>query len=138
MTRLRDERGSLSVELAMLAPGMLLIFALIFAYGQKGQIHGTLDSGTRDGARSATASRTYDEAVQRARAAVSRAIVGTPQSCQDSLRVSVSRDFQPGNAIVVTSTCRYGLSDIGFPGAPGSMTSRATFTSMLDPNRGVG
>ena len=138
MTPVRDERGSLSVELAMLAPGLLLIFALIFAYGQKGQIHGTLESGTRDGARSATASRTYDEAVERAKDAVTRAIKGTPQACQDSLKVTVSRDFQPGNAITVTSTCSYGLSDIGFPGAPGSMKSTATFVSMLDPNRGVG
>ena len=133
----RDERGSLAVEMAMIAPGLLLIFGLIFAYGRAAGVNGTLESGTRDGARSATMARSYDEAVTMATAAVAQAIVGTPQACQSSLDVVVSQNFRPGEAITVTATCTYGISDIGLPGAPGSITPASSFTSMLDPYRGV-
>ena len=33
--------------------------------------------------------------------------------------------------------CTYALSDLGLPGAPGDITTRSSFTSMLDPNRGI-
>jgi Flp pilus assembly protein TadG len=134
----RDEHGSLSVELAMIAPGLLLIFGLIFAYGRVGQVNGTLDSGTRDGARSATQARSYDEARQLATDAVKQAILQAPTACRNSLKVSVIGTFQPGEPITVRSDCRYGLNDIGLPGAPGTVHTTSSFTSMLDPNRGVG
>jgi len=133
----QDERGSLAVEMAIIAPGLLLIFGLIFAYGRAAGVNGTLEAGTRDGARSATMARSYDEAVQRATQAVSDAISGTPQACQATLEVTVSQDFTPGEPITVTATCTYGLADIGLPGAPGSIRPTSSFTSMLDPYRGV-
>jgi Flp pilus assembly protein TadG len=131
------EDGSLSVELAMIAPALLLIFGLIFAYGRTGQINGTLDSGTRDGARSATTARSYDEARQLATKAIKAAIVDSPQDCQNSLQVRVTGRFEPGEAVTVSADCTFGLSDIGLPGAPGTIHTKATFTSMLDPNRGI-
>jgi len=135
--RRRTERGSLAVEMAMIAPGLLMIFGLIFAYGRAAGVNGTLESGTRDGARSATMARSYDDAVARAQEAVADAITGTPQTCQNSLEVTVSQNFQPGEAITVTATCTYGLNDLGLPGAPGSIRPESSFTSMLDPYRGV-
>ncbi len=33
--------------------------------------------------------------------------------------------------------CDYLLSDLGLPGAPGDITARSSFTSMLDPYRGT-
>jgi len=137
MSTTRCERGSLAVEMALIAPGLLMIFGLILAYGRAAGVHGTLESGTRDGARSATMARSYDEALELAQRAVARAIIHTPQACRDSLDVTVSEDFTPGEPITVTSTCTYGLADLGLPGAPGSIESTSSFTSMLDPYRGV-
>lgn len=136
--RRRDERGSLSIEMAMIAPGLLAIFALIFAYGRVGQVNGTLESGTRDSARSATVARSYDEAQRLATKAVETAMTDAPKPCQDTLKVHVTGRFVPGEPVTVTATCRYGLSDIGLPGAPGVVHAESTFTSMLDPNRGLG
>lgn len=136
----RDERGSLAVEMAMVAPAILLIFGLIFAYGRSAGINGNLEAGTRDAARSATQARSYDEAQQRAEDVVREAIKGTPQDCQDSLEVRLTpyADYLPGAPISVFTTCTYGLSDVGLPGAPGSITAESSFTSMLDPYRRVG
>jgi hypothetical protein len=136
--RARDsEAGSLAIELAMVAPGILMIFALIFAYGRAGQVNGTLESGTRDAARSATMARSYDEARDRAKAVLLDAIKDTPQSCQDSMDVDIVGDYEPGEPITVSARCTYNLSDLGLPGAPGDLTAESSFTSMLDPYRGL-
>lgn len=133
----RDESGSLAVEMAMVAPGILLIFALIFAYGRAAQVNGTLESGTRDAARSVTLARSYDEALDRANAVLLDAIKDSPQSCQDSLDLRIVGDYEPGEPVTVRATCTYQLSDLGLPGAPGTLTAESSFTSMLDPYRGI-
>jgi Flp pilus assembly protein TadG len=135
--RTRDERGSLAVEMAMIIPSILLIFGLIYAYGRAAQVNGTLESGTRDAARSATIARSYDEAQDRADRVVRAAIADLPQSCQQSVRVTVSDNFAPGEPITVDAECDYLLSDLGLPGAPGDITAQSSFTSMLDPYRGL-
>jgi Flp pilus assembly protein TadG len=136
-TRGRTESGSLAIELAMLAPGLLLIFGLIFAYGRAAQVNGTLESGTRDAARSVTMARSYDEAVQRANAVMLDALKDAPQSCQNTLDVAISGQYEPGKAVTLSTECTYGLSDLGLPGAPGTITAKSSFTSMLDPYRGL-
>ena len=133
----RDERGSLAVEMAIVVPSLLLIFGLIYAYGRAATVNGTLESGTRDAARSATIARSYDDAQYRAERVVRAAIVDLPQSCQSSLLVTVSKNFVAGEPITVDAQCTYGLSDLGLPGAPGSITPTSSFTSMLDPYRGI-
>ena len=135
--RHRGESGSLAIEMAMVAPGILLIFALIFAYGRAAQVNGTLESGTRDAARSVTLARSYDDALDRANAVLLDAIKDSPQSCQDSLKLTIVGDYLPGEPVTVNATCTYDLSDLGLPGAPGELTARSSFTSMLDPYRGL-
>ena len=133
----RDDRGSLAVEMAIVVPSLLLIFALIYAYGRAAAVNGTLESGTRDAARSATIARSYDDARERAERVVREAIVDLPRSCQSSLQVTVSRTFVAGEPVTVDAECTYALSDLGLPGAPGSITPHSSFTSMLDPYRGI-
>jgi hypothetical protein len=142
--RRRDERGSLAVEMAMIAPGLLFIIALVYAYGRVGQVNGVMESGTRDAARSATLARSQGDAERRAQAAVADALKAAPPSCRDHVTVTVvgadpdhPGAFVRGAPIRVEASCRYDISDLGLPGAPGSLTSRSTFTSMLDPYRGV-
>jgi Flp pilus assembly protein TadG len=134
--RRRDDAGSLALEMAMLAPCILLIFGLIFAYGRVAQVHGVLDAGTRDAARTATRANTYGDARAQARQVVAESITGAPAACQDNLHVTLTHNFEPGQTITVSATCHYGLSDV-LPGAPGSVTATSTFSSMLDPNHGI-
>lgn len=137
MTGRRDERGSLALEMAMIAPALLLIIGLIYAYGRVGQVNGTLESGTRDAARSATMARNYTDAYDRAKQVVRDALAGAPQRCRTSLDVELHGDFLPGEPVTVTASCTYDISDLGLPGAPGSLTAHSSFTSMLDPYRGL-
>ena len=127
----------MAIEMAIVVPSILLIFGLIFAYGRAASVNGNLESATRDAARSATLARSFPEARDRAREVVEEATRGLPRACRDTLGVTLSQPFAPGEPITVTSSCSYGLSDIGLPGAPGKISPESSFTSVLDPNRGI-
>lgn len=130
------EGGTIAIEMTFFIPAILLLFGLVFAYGRVAQVNGTLESGTRDAARSATAARSRDQAEQAVRRVVAEAVSRTP-ACQGSLDVRLLGTYEPGEPITVEASCTYSLSDIGLPGSPGTLSPRTRFTSMLDPNRGI-
>lgn len=137
MSRLlpRGDRGSLAVELVIVMPLLLALLGVVFAYGRVAQVNGTLEAGTRDAARSASQARSAPEAAERALTAVRTSLPDGP--CRDSLQVRL-RDgvFRPGFPVTVQSSCRYPLGDL-LLGVPGSVTPSSSFTSPLDPNRGL-
>lgn len=130
------DRGTIALELAFLAPVVLLIFSLIFAYGRVAWANGHLEAGTRDAARVATQARSMPEAQRLAESAVRDATAPVP-ACSQSAQVRVLGQFEPGQTLTVEASCRYPLSDIGLPGAPGSMSPTSSFSSVLDLRRGV-
>ncbi|HLT82996.1 MAG TPA: TadE family protein [Phototrophicaceae bacterium] len=134
--RQQGERGSIAIELAFLAPVVLLILALIWGYGRVAWANGHLEAGTRDAARVATQARSLQEAQAAAERAVRDATAAVP-ACQSTARVTLTGRFQPGETITVDATCRYPLGDIGLPGAPGTMNPTSSFSSVLDRHRGV-
>ena len=134
----RNEEGSLAIEMTIAAPLILMIFALIFAYGRASQVNGVLEAGTRDAARTASQARSYDAANERAQDAVREALAQAPEACQKSVKVTVPPDeFEPDSPLRVHAECTYGIDDLGLPGAPGSITVESEFISMIDPNRGL-
>lgn len=134
--RQQGERGSIAIELAFLAPVVLLILALIWGYGRVAWANGHLEAGTRDAARVATQARSLPEAQAAAERAVHQATAAVP-ACRSSARVTVSGAFEPGSTLTVDASCSYPLGDIGLPGAPGTMNPTSSFSSVLDRHRGV-
>lgn len=129
-----DERGSIALEFVFLAMVVVLLLALIGAYGRVAEVNGTLEAGTRDAARMATTARSYPEAQSLARRAVGDQVTVT--ACRDSLDVTVSQPFAPGENVRVSATCHYSLSDLGMLFGF-TMTPTSSFSSPLDPNRGL-
>lgn len=137
MTGPRDdrERGSIAVELSLIMPLLLLLLALVYGYAQVAQVNGTLEAGTRDAARAASQARSAEQAQQVAERAVLSSL--GPGSCRDSAEV-VLRDgsFRPGFPVTVDAECSYRLTSLSlFVRRP--ITVSSSFTSPLDPNRGV-
>ncbi len=130
------ERGSIALEFAILAPVVLMIFALVFAYGKIAWANGHLEAGARDAARVATQARSMDDAYRAAEVAVDDATAGVP-ACQSSADVSIDGRFEPGQTLTVSVTCTYSLSGIGLPGAPGTLSPTSQFSSVIDLHRGV-
>lgn len=137
MTRGRREAGSTSLELVLVVPALLAVLALLLAYGRAAQVSGLLANAARDGARTATLSRTYAEADQRVAAIVRDTLLAAPPSCRDSAGFSVGDPaaFVAGAPVTVRVWCDRELADVGFP-LPATVVTRS-FTSPLDPYRGT-
>ena len=126
----------MALEMVILTPLLLLLLALLFAYGRAAQANSTLQAGVRDAARSASQARNAVDARTRAEAVIRAALGPGATGCQNSLQLDPIR-FQLDVPVTVTARCSYPLNDLGLPGAPGSITASATFASPLDPNRGL-
>lgn len=138
MSRPRSgDTGSMAVELVIIMPLLLLLLSVVYAYGRVAQMNGTLEAGTRDAARSASQARSAAEAQTVAERAVRSSLPAGAAQCLGTLDVSL-RDgvFTAGLPVTVTSTCRYPLGDL-LPGAPGNVQASSSFTSPVDPNRGL-
>jgi hypothetical protein len=131
------DAGMIALEVVIAAPVLLLLLALVFAYGRVAQVNGTLEAGVRDAARSATQARSAADAQQRAEQVIRQSLGPGATDCLATLVVEPITVFEAGFPVRVTASCRYPLSDLGLPGVPGSVTTRSTFLSPLDPNRGV-
>lgn len=133
---LRGERGSVALEFAFAAPIVLLLLALAWTYGRVAWANGHLEAGARDAARVATQSRSMADAQSNAMA-VLRENTAAVAGCSESAALRVTGDFEPGSTLTVEASCTYSLSDIGLPGAPGTVTPTSTFSSVIDLRRGL-
>lgn len=130
------DRGSLSIEYVLVVPMVLLVFALIYVFGEVSQMNSALDAATRDAARVATQADSWQQARDAAYQVVRDAVRSQSAECSNTLQVDVSQPFAPDTTITVTASCTYPLTD-GLPGVPGSLHVASRFSSYLGPNQGV-
>ena len=133
-----DERGSLAVEMAIVVPvdPADLRAHLRLRPGGERQRHARVGHPRRRAQRHDRALLLRGGGARRARgprghrrpAALVPELAGGDRSRTRSWRASRSRS---------TASCTYPLADLGLPGAPGDVTPESSFTSMLDPYRGV-
>lgn len=140
--RWSDDRGSMALELAIVAPVLIVLILLMFLYGRLSQVQGLVEATARDGARASTQSRSYDEAYLRVGQIKDDLAARAPASCANNVDYSVDpREFTGGDEppvpVTVVVWCTVRFSDLGVPGAPGRLRIERSFTSMLDPYRGV-
>jgi len=132
----RSERGSVSIEAAVLAPAFLLLTGLIIFGGRSAIAHQSVESAAAEAARSASLERTGTAAVQAARSAATASLANQSVQCRN-VEVAVDDhgfDAPVGQSALVTVTvaCDLDLSDLSVPGVPGVRTIRATTSSPLD------
>ncbi len=133
----RDERGSVTLELAILAPALLLLLgALVFA-GRVQTSSATVEQAARAAARDASLARTADAARATALASAERELADS-----DCVSTDVAVDtagfaapLSTDAAITVTVTCTVSLADLAIPGLPGTDTMTGSATSPIDRYR---
>ena len=141
-TRRRAERGSVSIEVAILTPVFILLVALAAVAGRSTIAQNALEVAAHDGARAASISRTAAAADANARAAVDSSLDSQGLDCANlSVRTDVA-DFatpvgppaDPADPPVVSVriTCRLSFADLPMPGVPDEARLSAAFTSPLD------
>src|SRR5919109_4601082 len=103
--RTPNERGTMALEMAILAPILLMLFMFLLACGRYFQTSSLLESAARDGARSASQARSVNEAQGRVDEAVNRTMGQAVKSCQSTASGSITSAFEAGTPLSVEVTC---------------------------------
>jgi len=135
------DRGAASVELAILAPAMLLVFAVLIVGGRVALASDSITGVAGTAARDASLARDAGRARQIAASSAQAELAQQGLQCDGGPRVSVDVSgfaAPPGQPAVVRVdvTCKVRLSDIGTPGLPGFRTLTDSASSPIDPYRG--
>jgi Flp pilus assembly protein TadG len=128
------DRGSVTVEIALAVPLMVLLLFLLTAAVHLGRAAIDVNSAAASAARAASLARTAPAATTAARNAATADLTG--QCASLSVTVDTSA-FHRGGAVTVTVACTvttHGLTGVDMPG---SVTTRAASTSPIDVYRAV-
>jgi Flp pilus assembly protein TadG len=142
MTRRRSvhaDRGSVSVEAAILMPAFLVLAVLAVIAGRTTVAQNALDLAAHDAARAASISR--DAATARTRAEDSARTTLHRQALHClalDVDVDTSEFANPAGqpaSVRVRVACTVSFADVALPGAPGQRHLSAEFTSAIDQYR---
>lgn len=133
----RRERGSATLELAVLAPGLLLLIALIALAGRYAVADGAVDQAAAEAARAASLQRTPSAGHQAATEVARASLTEQGLTC---LRTEIDADVSglrasPGRRGRVTVTVRCPLRVADLPLAVPAITLTATAVSPVDTYR---
>lgn len=133
------ERGSATLELAIITPALLLLLGLIVMAGRVDLAAGTVEHAAASSAREATLARDPASAIAAARNAAAADLTAQGITCASSSVDVDAAGFaaalgEPAT-VTVTVSCTVALSDLAVPGLPGSRTMTASATSTLDRYR---
>ena len=135
----RDDRGSMTLELVVWAPGLLLIITLLVVAGRVSSAKGAVEQAAVEAARSASIARSPSAASSQALAAARQSLTGQGLQCTDVTVTIDTSGFNtpPGRPATVTATvtCPVRLADLAIPGLPGTRTVTQTAVSSLDTFR---
>ena len=134
----RSERGSISVEVAVIAPAFVFLMLLVVYAGKVSEADGNVERAAAEGARAASLRQNPAAAVDDARAVVEAnlAAAGVPCSQLDtSVDTSI---FEPGGTVTVTVRCDASMADVTLLGVPGTRSFTATSTEVIDTYRSDG
>ncbi|MCW2803247.1 MAG: hypothetical protein QOF52_1370 [Propionibacteriaceae bacterium] len=137
--RHKSERGSASVELAVLLPGLIILLGLMIVGGRLWLARATVAEAAYSAARAGSLARTASGAAVDGPAAGQQSLATDGLRCaQSAISVSTEAFAVPvGQPATVMSKvrCVVVFSDVLLPGMPGSLTIEATGSSALDTYR---
>jgi Flp pilus assembly protein TadG len=128
-----------SVELALLAPALLLLLSFTVLAGRTQIADNAVEEAARAAAREASLARDADTAAASATAQAQRSLTVQDLQCQATTVDVDTAGFatplgQPGD-VTVAIGCTVGMGDLLAPGLPGTVTVEASFTSPVDAYR---
>ena len=130
------QRGSATLELAILAPALLLLLGLVVLAGRVQVAAGAVEHAAAVAARDASLARTPAAAQATGTVAVDRELTAQNLRCAPVTVVIDTSGFAApvGQPATVTATiaCTVSFADLALPGLPGARTLTAHATSPLD------
>jgi Flp pilus assembly protein TadG len=134
-----DDRGSVTVEAAIVLPLLVLLLGLLIAVGRVTLAGSVVDSAAKAAARQVSLSRTPTSALADADRAARAALEQGGLNCVSvSVEIDTSHISPPAGtsgSVKATVSCTVALDDVAIPGLPGRKTMTSTFTSPVDRYR---
>jgi Flp pilus assembly protein TadG len=134
----RRTRGSMSVELVILAPGLVLLLLLVGASGRVVEAQQQVDGAARDAARAGSIAQSPPQAGQAAAQAAQADLGGTGWCAAGSIQALVAgfpgtgQPAQPGAAITATVRCQVNMSPFTLLGFHPAMVFTGRAVAPLD------
>ncbi len=133
------DRGSLTVELAVVAPGLLLLLLLVAAGGRVVEAQGHVDGAARDAARAASLGRSVGQADAFALQAAQADLGRSSWCAQGSVTATVSgfpaggQPVVPGDNVTAIVHCSVNTSPFRILGFQPTTPFTAQAVAPLDP-----
>jgi Flp pilus assembly protein TadG len=143
MTRRRPCRhgdvGSITLELAVLAPALILLLGLIALAGRVQVAAAAVEQAAAAGARAASLARTVSAAQAAATDTVRRELDAANLRCATSTvtvdAAGLAAPLGQTATVTVTASCTVAMAELAVPGLPGSRTLTGEATSAVDRYR---
>ncbi len=132
--RLRDERGSASIEAVIAGPAVILLILLVIFGGRVALAHQSVQGIAADIARAASLARSRAEARSSANTVAQAGLAQQLPCASHTVDLDLAGFTRPAGtpaAVTATVTCRVASGDLGLPGLP-DLTIRSTMTSPID------
>jgi hypothetical protein len=129
--------GSLTVELVLLTPVLIIFVLLAVALGRYELAREQLIGAARAAAEAASVAPSASEASSAASSAADPELEPFGHTCRDLQVITDTNHFFPGGSVEVTVICSVDFSDLLIPGLPGSSVVRVTEIAPIDPFRSV-
>ncbi|QAY64843.1 pilus assembly protein [Xylanimonas allomyrinae] len=134
-----DERGSSSVEAAIIIPAFVLFLGLVIFAGRTALAHQAVQAAAYDAARAASLERAPSVAQSAAADAAAQTLANRELRCSSTgVDVETSALGAPlgeYGTVTVEVTCVVDIGDLAVPGVPGSTTVTASMSSPVDAHR---
>jgi len=134
----RDDRGSVAIEAAIVAPSLIALLLLVVFAGRVSEADGNVTRAASEAARAASLRQSPATAEADAQRVAAENLEAAGTRCNE-LRVDVDlSDFEPGGTVAVRVRCTTAMSDVAPLGLPGSRTFTAESVEVIDTFRGEG
>lgn len=129
------DRGTIAVEVAVLAPAFIFLLLLVIYAGRVSAAETDITRAASAASRAASLRQHPTDAAREAQTTAAANLAASGVPCDD-LRTDVDTgDFTPGGTVTVTVTCRASMADLALLGIPGTRTFTATSVEVVDRYR---
>jgi Flp pilus assembly protein TadG len=133
----RNDQGSVTAELVLLTPLLILILLFVVALGRLAGARLNVDGAAAQAARAASIARDPTTAAAVAQQTATAALGSDHVTCAQLTVNTDTTQFAPGGSVAVTVTCTVGLSDLTGLRLPASESVSARASSVIDTYRSV-
>jgi Flp pilus assembly protein TadG len=134
---IRDDGGSVAVELTLLTPLLLLLLVFVVALGRLAEARQEVDDAASQAARAATVAASLAGANGSAQQAAAASLASDRLTCSQLSVTTNTSSLFPGGSVRVQVSCAVSLSDLSLLHLPGAETISGVATSPVDRFRGA-